>query len=165
MAHLGERIADYVIGEMTDSEAVEASAHIRQCSDCSQQVEAFKHTLALLQSVPDREPPRPLVFEVERQVQPAASWLWRWASPAVAAVAASILTVMLMAPPSVEPSPGAQSWLAAELQKRDQAHAEDVQRLRSEIDYWERQRLRASREEKETARAIQMLAQRLPSGD
>jgi len=157
MSHLGERIADYLVGEMTKAEAAEASEHLRQCSDCSKQVEAFKRTLAMLQSVPDREPPRPLVFEVE-QPKPSMAWLWRWASPALAAVAASILTVMLMSPSASEPSAGTQAWLAAELQKRDQAYAAD-------IAFRQKQELLAEKEKLETATAIQMLAQRLPSGD
>jgi anti-sigma factor RsiW len=160
MSHLGERIADYLVGEMTDSEAAAASEHIRQCSDCSRQVEAFKRTLAMLQSVPDREPPRPLVFEVE-QPKPSRAWLWRWASPAFAAVAASVLTVMLMSP-SGQASQSDQAWLAAELSKRDQAHAQDVQRL---IDFWESRNRAAKRENMATAKTLEVLAQRLPSGD
>ena len=159
MSHLGERIADYIVGEMTDSEAAQASEHLRQCSECSKQVEAFKRTLTMLQSVPDREPPRPLVFEVEPARQ-KRSWLWQWASPAFAAVAASILTVMLMTP-SAGPSRD-QAWLAAELSKRDAAHAQDMQRL---VDYWEGQKRAVRRENMETARTLQMLAQKLPSGD
>lgn len=164
MSHLGERIADYLVGEMTDSEATEAADHIRQCSDCSSQVDAFKRTLAMLQSVPDREPPRPLVFEVEQKKQ-SQSWLWRWASPAVAAVAASILTAVLMSPAAVESPRNAQSWLAAELVKRDQAHDEDLQRLRSALAYLESQQRLATRDTLDTARSIQLLAKKLPSGD
>ena len=163
MAHLGERIADYLVGEMTDSEAAEASEHIRQCSDCSTQVEAFKRTLAMLQSVPDREPPRPLVFEVEQR-KPSTAWLWRWASPAVAAVAASILTAVLMSPAAVDPSHTAQ-WVA-ELQKRDQAHGQDLQRLQSALAYLESQQRLARIDTLETAKNIQLLAaKKLPSGD
>jgi anti-sigma factor RsiW len=160
MSHLGERVADYLVGEMTESEAAEASEHIRQCSDCSSQVAAFKHTLAMLQSVPDREPPRPLVFEAERKSQPAASWLWRWASPAIAAVAASILTVMLMSPASDTE----RSW-QAELQRRDQAHQEDLLRLRTELALLEKNQGLAKSEAWKTAIDVQMLAKRLPSGD
>jgi anti-sigma factor RsiW len=163
MAHLGERVADYLIGEMTDSEMAEASEHIRQCSDCSGQVDAFKRTLAMLQSVPDREPPRPLVFEVEQRKQ-ARSWLWGWASPAFAAVAASILTAVLMSPGGVESPNTAQSWLA-ELDKRDQAHSQDLLRLRTELALLERQQKLSSRDTLDTARSIQLLAQKLPSGD
>jgi anti-sigma factor RsiW len=159
MSHLGERIADYLVGEMTDSEKAEASEHIRQCTDCASQVESFKRTLAMLQSVPDREPPRPLVFEVEQKSQPA-SWLWRWASPAMAAVAASILTVMLMTPSSGTE----QSW-QAELQRRDQTHSEDLLRLRTELALLEKQQLLAKGEAWVTARDIQLLAKKLPTGD
>jgi anti-sigma factor RsiW len=162
MSHLGERIADYLVGEMTDSEAAEASEHIRQCSDCATQVDAFKRTLAMLQSVPDREPPRPLVFEVEQR-KPARSWLWGWASPALAAVAASILTAVLMLP-SESPAT-AQSWLAAELDKRDQAHNQDLLRLRTELALLESRQRLSSRDTLDTARSIQLLAQKLSTGD
>jgi anti-sigma factor RsiW len=164
MSHLGERIADYLVGEMTDLEAAEASAHIRQCSDCSTRVEAFRRTLAMLQSVPDLEPPRPLVVEVER-AKPSMAWLWRWASPAVAAVAASVLTVMLMSPGPGNPARD-QSWLAAELQKRDQSHSEDLQRLQSALAYLESQQKLATRDSLVTVRNIQLLmAGKQPSGD
>lgn len=162
MSHLGERVTDYVVGEMTDSEAAEASEHLRQCSDCSGQVEAFKRTLTMLQAVPDREPPRPLIFEAEQRKQSRA-WLWGWASPAAAAVAASILTAMLMSPAPAEPRD--QSWLAAELQKRDQAYGQDLQRLQGALDYLESQQRVATRGTMETARNLQLLATKLPPGE
>ena len=165
MAHLGERITEYLVGEMTASEAAEATEHMRQCSDCSRQVEELQRTLSLLQAVPDREPPRPLVFELEPRRQ-RRSWLWQWASPAMAAVAASIVTAMLMSPARVGQGPALnQSVLAAELDKRDQSYNKELLQLRSEIAYWQKQQQLASNETLETARSISLLARKLPSED
>jgi hypothetical protein len=78
-------------------------------------------------------------------------------APAAAAVAASILTATLMTPNT--------AFLTAELDKRDVAHAQDLQRVRSEIAYWERQQRAVSRDTMDTARTIQLLAQRVSSQD
>src|SRR5262249_48102157 len=149
--HLGERITDYVFGEMTPLEFSTAQEHLRQCSECARKVEELQQTHALLQAVPDVDPPQPIVFEVERKTA-SRPWLWKWVTPAAAAVAASILTAVLMSP--------SQAWVNAELEKRDRAHEMDLQRVHSEIAYWERQQRAASRETMDTARAIQLLAQK-----
>jgi anti-sigma factor RsiW len=154
MAHLGDRITDYVFGEMTTQEFSAAQEHLRECSDCAGQVEELRRTRNLLQAVPDVEPPRPIIFEVERKAA-WKPWLWKWAAPAAAAVAASVLTAVLMSP--------TQAQFAAELEKRDQAHQMDLERVRSEIAYWERQQRAVSRESLDTARAVQLLADRYRS--
>ena len=151
MTHLGEKISDYVFGEMGPLEFSAAQEHLRQCSDCARKVEELQRTRNLLQAVPDMEPPRPIVFEVERN-RPARPWLWKWVPPAAAAMAASILTAVLMSP--------SEAWLTAELEKRDRAHEMDLQRVHSEKAYWERQQRAASRETMDTARTIQLLAQK-----
>ena len=155
MSHLGERITDYLLSEMTASEKAEAAGHLRQCSECSTKLEGLKRTYAFLQASPDVDPPRPLVFEVEKK-RTANPWVWRWLAPALSAVAASIITAMLMTPASTSND---KEWLAAELSKRDQAHA-------AEVAYWESQQLAAKKENMEMARSIQLLAaQKLPLGD
>ena len=151
MTHLGERITDFVFGEMSPLELSTAQEHLRQCSECTGKVEELQRTRTLLQAVPDMEPPRPIVFEVERKSQ-ARPWLWKWVTPAAAAVAASLLTAVLMSP--------SEAWLTAELEKRDRAHEMDLQRVHSEIAYWERQQRAATRETMDTARTIQLLAQK-----
>jgi hypothetical protein len=63
---------------------------------------------------------------------------------------------MLMSP---SPDSGRdQAWLAAELEKRDQAYA-------ATMDYWKSQQLKAEREKHQIVGAIEQLAQKLPSGD
>jgi anti-sigma factor RsiW len=151
MAHLGDRITDYVFGEMTTQEFTATQDHLRECSDCVRQVEELRRTHNFLQAVPDAEPPRPIIFEVERK--PAwKPWLWKWAAPAAAALAASVLTAALMSP--------TQARFEAELEKRDQAHQMDLEGVRREIAYWEKQQRAVSRESLETAAAVQVLAGR-----
>src|SRR5687767_15094157 len=94
MTHLGERITDYIFGELTAVEMVEAQRHIAACADCHKQVEHFELTRAMLQTSPDVEPPRRIAFEVEKR---RTSDLWRWLVPA--GVAAAILLVVLLAAP------------------------------------------------------------------
>jgi hypothetical protein len=132
---------------MTAPEAAEAAAHLRECAVCSQQVHQFSLTHALLKTSPDVEPPRQIVFEAEKKAS-AAWWVWRWLAPAGSAVAASIITVLLMAPPAAV-----------------SAHSDEIQRLRSELAYWESQQRATQREMMDNARTLQMLAQRLPNGD
>jgi anti-sigma factor RsiW len=165
MTHLGERITDYVFGEMSPSEAVAAESHVRECSECARQVEQLQRTHSLLRALPDVEPPRPIVFEVERK-RPSSRF-WPWLAPAASALAASILTVMLMSPrPANLAQPAdVQAWLAEELDKRDKAHEMDLQRVQIEIAYWERQQRAVSRETMDTARTIQLLAKKGPNGD
>jgi anti-sigma factor RsiW len=98
MSHLGERIAEFVLGEMTSGETAEAKAHLSQCPDCARQVAEFQRTHALLMASPDTDLPRPVVFEFEKPVK--TPLLWRWFPPLASAAAASVLTVFLMTPGS-----------------------------------------------------------------
>jgi anti-sigma factor RsiW len=166
MAHLGERVTDYVFGEMSPAEASAVQAHLRECSECVRQVEELQRTRTLLQAIPDAEPPRPMIFEVERRR--ASSRFRPWLAPAASALAASILTAVFLSAAASGPSRPAdvQAWLAAELEKRDKAHEMDLQRVRSEIAYWERQQRAVSRETMDTARTLQLLARnKVPTGD
>ena len=152
MSHLNERIADFVFGEMTAPEAGEASAHLQACSDCSRQVAEFRHTYALLQSAPDVDIPRPVVFEVEKA--PARTWLGRWLPPLASAVAASILTAFLISPAPSSAQPPSYEALVTE-----------VQELQIQLKKWETQQ----RDEKiyafNQAAAIEQIAQKLSSQD
>ena len=98
MSHLDDRIAEFVFGEMPALEASKAAEHLNQCSECSLQVAEFRRTYSILQASPDVDMPRPVVIEVEKV--PATPWMRRWLPPLASAVAASILTAVLMAPPS-----------------------------------------------------------------
>ena len=70
MSHLGERITDYLLDEMTEPEKAEADVHLQQCPECAKQVESFKGLYFRLQAVPSVEPPRRLVFETAKNAAP-----------------------------------------------------------------------------------------------
>jgi len=161
MSHLGERITDYLLDEMTELEKAEADVHLQQCLECARQVESFKGLYFRLQALPSVEPPRRVVVETTKKVSRPP--LWWWLSPAVSAVAASILTVMFLTPsarPATMPAP--QQWLTAELDKRDSENGKEIQRLRGELALLESRQLAAKRETFDTARSLQLLAQRIP---
>lgn len=93
MQHLGERITDYIFGELPASEMAEAQRHLSQCADCAMAVEQFQHTHSMLKASPDLNPPRSVVFEFEK---PATNRFWKWVAP-VAAAAVLLLGVALLA--------------------------------------------------------------------
>jgi anti-sigma factor RsiW len=99
MAHLGERITDYIFEELPAAELAEAKAHVVQCGECKTAVEHFQRTRALLQAVPDVNPPRSavLTFEKPRVVR---SWTWKWLAPLAAA--AAILVTAFVVPIQVQ---------------------------------------------------------------
>ena len=100
MTHLGERITDYVLGEITGADKAAAEAHLRECAECAQRVKEFQNTYAMLRTTPDVEPPRRIVFETQERAEP---WFWRWLAPAASAVAASLLTALFLAPGDSNP--------------------------------------------------------------
>lgn len=119
--------------------------------DPSAKVEHFKSTYAMLKSSPDLEPPRRLVFEVEKP-RPAA-WLWRWLAPMAASAAVAFAVVTFtprpQGPPQIvervvqqqvsTPSPAPVHYqqqideLRAELQKRDAVAGQQMSQLRNAL--------------------------------
>jgi anti-sigma factor RsiW len=97
MTHLGERITDYVFGEMSGKELEEAQRHIADCSQCSDEVRQLERTRATLRLSQDIEPQRHITFEVEKR--PAFGW--RWLAP-IGAAAAVIIAVLIAAPMSIQ---------------------------------------------------------------
>src|SRR5262252_1806750 len=92
MAHLDERLTDFVFGELSGNEMEEARRHVVACADCRKQVEQFQATRSLLKMAPDTEPTRHIVFDFEKR-RP----MWAWLVPA--AVAAAIILAVLIATP------------------------------------------------------------------
>src|SRR6476619_7723192 len=98
MRHLGEQITDFVFGELSAIEMNEARQHVAECAECRKAVEQFQHTHAMLRTSPDVEPPRRIVFEVEKR---PSVFAWRWLAP-VGVAAALIIAVLLAAPVHVQ---------------------------------------------------------------
>lgn len=97
MTHLGERITDYIFGEMSASETSEARRHVGECTECRERVRQFERTHMALKASPAVEPPRRIVLEVEKRPAPA----WRWLAP-LAAAAAIVVAVLIAAPMSIQ---------------------------------------------------------------
>ena len=97
MTHLGERITDYVFGEMSGKELEEARRHLADCSQCRNEAQQLERTRATLRLSQDIEPPRHITFEVEKR--PAFGW--RWLAP-ICAAAAVIIAVLIAAPMSIQ---------------------------------------------------------------
>jgi hypothetical protein len=181
MSHLNERIADYVFNELPAAEMEEATHHIQQCRACREQVEQFQTTHAMLQTSVDVDPPRKIFFEFEKPR--AASRIWQWLAPMAASAAVALAVVNFAPRPQpqiverVVQQPGADAqidyrkvidqvraedrlWLADELNKRDQAHAKEIQRVRGEIAYLNAYQRAVERETWQNASSIQLLADR-----
>jgi anti-sigma factor RsiW len=189
MFHLGERVTEYVLGELTGDERAAAETHIRGCTECAEKVQEVRRTFSLLRSIPDVDPPQRIVFETEARY--AAPRFWKWLVPATSAVAASLLTAIFLNFTGLSPSsPSATTlqppvavsapvdvqavvvqvkescaqWLATEQNNTNREQNLEIQRVCSELAYWESQQRAASRESFDTARSLQLLvAQRLPS--
>jgi anti-sigma factor RsiW len=96
MTHLGERITDFVFGELSVAEMAEARQHMAECAECRGEVQQAERTYAMLKASPDVEPPRHIVFEAEKR-----SIAWKWfASFAVAA--ALVIAVLIAVPTQVQ---------------------------------------------------------------
>ena len=183
MTHLGERIADFVFEELSASEMAQARQHIGECSECQQQVEQFQRTHAMLKTSHDVEPPRHIVFEVEKSR--LVPWIWRWLAP-MAASAAVAMAVVTFAPATrivertvIQQQPVAQAVdydkiitelrasqearLVAELNKRDVAQNKEIQRVRGELALLDSYQRAVWRNTIENASSIQLLAQKSES--
>lgn len=183
MPHLGERLAEFVFGELSESELAEGRRHLTECADCRRQAERFRQTHAMLKASSDVEPPRRIVFEVEKQS--VAPWVWRWLAPmaASAAVALAVVSVVPRPEPQIiervvqqEPAgqPAAEpidyqriiielrasqeAWLANELQKRDIAVSKEFQRIRGDQDLLYSFQRAAHRDSAEMQASIQQIA-------
>ena len=189
MSHLSDRLAEFVFGELSTSETAEAHRHLAECSDCRDQVGQFQKMHAMLKASPDVEPPRRMVFEVEKPQ--FAPWLWRWLAPMVAsaAVAWAVVAIAPRPQPVVErvvvqqqvPQPVAQpidyeeiiskirasqeGWLANELRRHDAAQVKEIERVRGELALVDGLQRSMWKETIENASSIQLLAQKSGSQD
>lgn len=154
MSHLNERIAEFVLGEMTGSEAAGAAEHVRQCQECSRQVQDFTRIHQMLKASPDADLPRPVLFEVERPAPSSSpAWLRRWLPPVASAVAASILTAVFLSP-APAPPPADYDNLVIELQT-----------LRGDLDYLKAKRLIDRRDTVAANMMLEQLIQKPQSQD
>lgn len=146
MTHLGEKITDFLFEGLSAEEMAEAGRHVAECAECRQQVERFQRTFAMLKASPDVEPPRRIVFEVEKPR--LAPWAFRWLGP-VAASAAIALAVVSFAP--VRGS--------AEQSAREAEQLRQIEELRGQLAYTENLQRVIWKETIVNSSSIQLLAQ------
>jgi len=164
MTHLGERLADFVFGELPANEMEEARRHLAQCGECGGQVREFERTRSLLKTSPDMDPPRQIVFEVERRTS-----VWRWLVP-VGVAAAVLLAVLIAFPMQVQWNDSqltiafgnARTPAATEINGTPeyQRIAQDIRQLQAQLDYLDAQQRDVVKHNYQLASDLQRLSPR-----
>jgi hypothetical protein len=182
MSHLTEKLAEFVFGELSPSEMADAKRHLADCPACRTHLDEFQQTYAMLKASPDTEPPRRIIFEIEKQS--FAPWIWRWIGPMAASAAVALAVVQLSpvrepqivervvqqpaaGPPAVQPvdfrividelQATQREWLAGELRKRDAEISKEFVRVRGEQDSLYIYQRRTDRDNAELQASIQPL--------
>ncbi len=97
-----EQFTDYLEGSLPASQREQVAAHLRQCPDCAEELEAFRRTVAALRGLEVVAPPVDLLSRIKRavaaQAQPArprfrVSWQRLGAAAAAAAVLLGFVAV------------------------------------------------------------------------
>lgn len=187
MPHVVDKLAEFFYEELPPDEMAAARQHVAGCAECRLQIGQFEKIHLALRTSPDLDPPRRVVVAVADR----RSWFgwFDWRQLATAGAAAALIAGLIVgfspasAPVAISLPPAApvvvqaekidynrikselqdadRSWLAGELQKRDQ----EIQRLRGELAYYENFQRTVMRETLENGSAIQLLAQRTESRD
>ena len=187
MAHLADKLAEFFYEELPPDEMTAARHHVEACAECRLQIKQFERIHLALRTAPDLDPPRRVVISTPDRRSWFAWFDWR---PVAAASAAAALIAGVVVGFSPVPAPvtislptaapvvvqsekidynrilnevqqADRSWLAGELQKRDQ----EILRLHGELAYYENFQRTVMRETLENGSAIQLLAQRTESRD
>src|SRR5206468_10814075 len=89
MAHLGDKLADFVYQALLSAEMSEARRHLETCKECRFEVEQFERIHLTLRTAPELDPPRRVVFAPPER----RSWLsWsEWRSAAAASAFAALV--------------------------------------------------------------------------
>jgi len=187
MAHLADKLAEFFYGELPPDEMTAGRQHVEACSECRLQIEQFERIHLALRAAPDVDPPRRVVVPLtdRRSWFPWFDWRQVAAASAAAALIAGLMVGFSPAPAPVtislptaapvvvqsekidynrilnEVQQADRSWLAGELQKRDQ----EILRLHGELAYYENFQRTVMKETLENGSAIQLLAQRTESRD
>jgi hypothetical protein len=182
MRHVTDKIAEFVFADLSETEMAETKRHLSQCLDCRQQVEQFETTRMMLETSPDVEPPRRIMFEFEKPR--VAAWMSRWLAPMAASAAVAFAVVHFTPPqqpqvierivtqPAAQPSAqpidyqmiinelraSEQVWLANELKKQDTSHSRELQRVRTELAVLDGYQRASEREILDNSSSIQLLA-------
>lgn len=95
MSHLEDRLADFVFEDLPSAEMERTRRHVAQCLECQKNVQSFRKTLGLLESLPSEDVPRRMVF-VPQSPKPGGTSSSAWARLAWA-FPGSVAAVLLLA--------------------------------------------------------------------
>ncbi len=181
-SHLSERLAEFVLGELSISEMEQGHRHLKECPDCRREVEQFQRIHAMLKSSPDVEPQRRIIFEAEKPS--FVPWVRRWLAPMAASAAVALAVVSFApqrepqivervvqqppsAPAAVQPvdyekiiselRASEQAWLAGELSRQAATRTRELQRVRGELAWLQVYQERLGRDNLQNQASIQYL--------
>jgi len=159
MTHLGDKLAEFFYKELPPPEMSEAQRHVDSCAECRHEISQFEKMHLSLRTIPELDPPRRVVFASRER----ASWFswFDWRSAVSATIAAVVVTFIVNVSflRHAPVSEGDRTWLATELEKRDQ----EIQRLQGQLAYYENFQRTVMKETLENGSAIQLLALRTRS--
>ncbi|MGO9240672.1 MAG: hypothetical protein ACLQBJ_07655 [Bryobacteraceae bacterium] len=125
----------YALGELPVAEAAECERHCGACEQCRLELGRWQATLAAVQSLPQVEPPRRIVF-VSDPILPEPWWRRMWkAGPQLGFASAAMLSLAIVThgvlarpPAATAPAPQAAIEAAAqrEVERRVQAEMRPV---------------------------------------
>ena len=90
MTHPRELLSAHLDGELIGAERAEVERHIAECEDCAYELNALASVRTALRSLPQLEPPTPLL-------RPRSWSIMRWSA---AAAAAALVVALAVAPGS-----------------------------------------------------------------
>jgi hypothetical protein len=67
--HVGDRLGDYLEGDLSLEERELVDAHMAGCTACADELRELRATVGLLRGLPDPEPPALLTAEVMRRIE------------------------------------------------------------------------------------------------
>jgi predicted anti-sigma-YlaC factor YlaD len=170
MSHVTEKLAEFIFEELPAPEMAEARRHVAECTQCREQVSRFQQTLSVLQTAPDLEPPRNLVFEFEK---PTRRRFWRWFPAAAALAGIFVMAVALAGRVHVQWNDSkltiafGDTVTSSSQPDAAAALATEIQRMKGHLAYLEDRQQAVERNTMVMAATIQPIvqAQRPPTGD
>jgi len=126
----------YVLGELPAVEAAECERHCGACEKCRQELGRWQATLAAVQSLPQVEPPRRIVF-VSDPILPEPWWRRMWkAGPQLGFASAAMLSLAIvthgvLARPPAATAPAPQAGIEARIEAAAQREVE--RRVQAEV--------------------------------
>jgi len=93
--HVTEKVSSYLDGQLSVDERRQVEEHLKNCSECQRELDELKQTVALLRACPPAKLPRSFILTAEMAEPSNVLRLWVRFAPALTAVAAVLLALVL----------------------------------------------------------------------